>query len=142
VALWVLYPLEYKRLIAVVVHQDDDRCIGLPRPTRTEVSDVANAVVITLTQSSISSFIHEGKENPYAEPRYPFGRYCHRHWHCEAKAEAFADILKMGRTENQDAVPMTLGQEFGAYAVMIGSAMRSLRKAAADLRWCWAESRS
>jgi aspartate ammonia-lyase len=31
----------------------------------------------------------------------------------EAKAEAFADILKMGRTENQDAVPMTLGQEFG-----------------------------
>jgi aspartate ammonia-lyase len=39
----------------------------------------------------------------------------------------------MGRTENQDAVPMTLGQEFGAYAVMIGSAMRSLRQAAADL---------
>ena len=30
----------------------------------------------------------------------------------EAKAEEFADVLKMGRTENQDAVPMTLGQEF------------------------------
>jgi aspartate ammonia-lyase len=30
----------------------------------------------------------------------------------EAKAEAFSDVLKMGRTENQDAVPMTLGQEF------------------------------
>jgi aspartate ammonia-lyase len=28
----------------------------------------------------------------------------------------------MGRTENQDAVPMTLGQEFSTYAVMIESA--------------------
>jgi len=30
----------------------------------------------------------------------------------------------MGRTENQDAVPMTLGQEFSAYAVMIGDGIR------------------
>ncbi|HNX72078.1 aspartate ammonia-lyase, partial [Rivihabitans pingtungensis] len=36
------------------------------------------------------------------------------------RAEAFADVLKMGRTQLQDAVPMTLGQEFGAYAVMLG----------------------
>ena len=40
----------------------------------------------------------------------------------KAKAAEFAGVLKMGRTENQDAVPMTLGQEFGAYAVMIGDA--------------------
>ena len=38
----------------------------------------------------------------------------------EAKALEFADVLKMGRTQMQDAVPMTMGQEFGAYAVMIG----------------------
>jgi aspartate ammonia-lyase len=37
-----------------------------------------------------------------------------------AKAVEFAAIVKMGRTQLQDAVPMTLGQEFGAYAVMIG----------------------
>jgi aspartate ammonia-lyase len=37
-----------------------------------------------------------------------------------AKAEEFADILKIGRTQLQDAVPMTLGQEFSTYAVMIG----------------------
>jgi aspartate ammonia-lyase len=37
----------------------------------------------------------------------------------EAKADEFADVLKMGRTQLQDAVPMTLGQEFGAYAVML-----------------------
>jgi aspartate ammonia-lyase len=47
----------------------------------------------------------------------------------EAKAEEFADVLKMGRTENQDAVPMTLGQEFSAYAVMIDSAMAALQHA-------------
>jgi aspartate ammonia-lyase len=51
----------------------------------------------------------------------------------ETKAAEFADVLKMGRTENQDAVPMTLGQEFGAYAVMIGSAMRNLHHAVAEL---------
>jgi aspartate ammonia-lyase len=46
----------------------------------------------------------------------------------ESKAEEFADVLKMGRTENQDAVPMTLGQEFSAYAVMIESAAAALER--------------
>ncbi|MFE7355810.1 aspartate ammonia-lyase [Streptomyces sp. NPDC057543] len=36
-----------------------------------------------------------------------------------AKATEFADVLKMGRTQLQDAVPMTLGQEFAAFAVML-----------------------
>jgi len=35
------------------------------------------------------------------------------------KAVEFRDILKMGRTQLQDAVPMTLGQEFSTYAVML-----------------------
>ena len=35
------------------------------------------------------------------------------------KALEFRDVLKMGRTQLQDAVPMTLGQEFSTYAVMI-----------------------
>ena len=35
------------------------------------------------------------------------------------KAVEFRDVLKMGRTQLQDAVPMTLGQEFSAYAVML-----------------------
>jgi aspartate ammonia-lyase len=46
----------------------------------------------------------------------------------DAKAQEFADVLKMGRTENQDAVPMTLGQEFSAYAVMIGDGIRHLTR--------------
>jgi len=47
----------------------------------------------------------------------------------EDKEHEFADVLKMGRTQLQDAVPMTLGQEFGAYAVMIGEDMDRLREA-------------
>ncbi|MCG7205080.1 aspartate ammonia-lyase [Streptomyces arenae] len=35
------------------------------------------------------------------------------------KAAEFADVLKMGRTQLQDAVPMTLGQEFGAFAATL-----------------------
>ena len=34
----------------------------------------------------------------------------------QSKAEQFKDVLKMGRTQLQDAVPMTLGQEFRAFA--------------------------
>ncbi len=37
----------------------------------------------------------------------------------EEKAEAFADIVKAGRTHLMDAVPVTLGQEFGGYAAQI-----------------------
>jgi aspartate ammonia-lyase len=36
-----------------------------------------------------------------------------------AKSVEFVDVVKMGRTQLQDAVPMTLGQEFGTYAVMV-----------------------
>jgi aspartate ammonia-lyase len=48
----------------------------------------------------------------------------------EAKADEFKDVLKMGRTQLQDAVPMTLGQEFSTYAVMLGEDEDRLREAA------------
>jgi aspartate ammonia-lyase len=47
----------------------------------------------------------------------------------EAKAAAFADVLKVGRTQLQDAVPMTLGQEFSAFAVMLGEDEARLEEA-------------
>src|SRR4249919_4348273 len=37
----------------------------------------------------------------------------------EAKAEKFADVVKAGRTHLMDAVPVTLGQEFGGYAAQV-----------------------
>jgi aspartate ammonia-lyase len=51
-----------------------------------------------------------------------------------AKAAEFADVLKIGRTQLQDAVPMTLGQEFGTFAVMIGEDLGRLAEATALIR--------
>jgi len=45
-----------------------------------------------------------------------------------AKAEEFTSIIKMGRTQLQDAVPMTLGQEFAAFAVTTGEDIARLRE--------------
>src|SRR5699024_7458477 len=49
------------------------------------------------------------------------------------KGEEFADILKMGRTQLQDAVPMTLGQEFRAFASSLGEDLKHLRLIAPQL---------
>ena len=47
----------------------------------------------------------------------------------EKKAHEFKDVLKMGRTQLQDAVPMTLGQEFKTFAVMIGEDIQRVLEA-------------
>ncbi len=46
-----------------------------------------------------------------------------------AKGDAFLHTLKMGRTEMQDAVPMTVGQEFHAFAAVLEGNVRSLEEA-------------
>jgi len=51
-----------------------------------------------------------------------------------AKAAEFGDVLKVGRTQLQDAVPMTLGQEFSTYAVMLGEDEQRLAEAAHLIR--------
>ncbi|MEM0899615.1 MAG: class II fumarate hydratase, partial [Pseudomonadota bacterium] len=43
----------------------------------------------------------------------------HLHAALAAKAEEWADIVKIGRTHTQDATPLTLGQEFGGYAAQV-----------------------
>ncbi|SEC81618.1 aspartate ammonia-lyase [Rhodococcus koreensis] len=47
------------------------------------------------------------------------------------KAAEFVDVLKVGRTQLQDAVPMTLGQEFGTYALMLDEDAERLAESAA-----------
>ena len=44
-----------------------------------------------------------------------------------AKATAFADIVKVGRTHLQDATPLTLGQEFSGYTTQLARAMTGVR---------------
>jgi len=45
------------------------------------------------------------------------------------KGDAYLEIVKMGRTEMQDAVPMTVGQEFHAFAASLESEIQLLRDA-------------
>jgi len=51
----------------------------------------------------------------------------------EAKAREFADVIKLGRTHLQDAVPITLGQEFSGYAAQIAHGRQRLRASYAHL---------
>ena len=48
----------------------------------------------------------------------------------ETKAQDFKDVIKMGRTQLQDAVPMTLGQEFHAFSVLLKEEVHNLRRVA------------
>jgi fumarate hydratase, class II len=47
----------------------------------------------------------------------------------DAKAKAFADIVKIGRTHLQDAVPLTLGQEFSGYVAQLDADVERLEAA-------------
>jgi len=47
----------------------------------------------------------------------------------QAKAAAFADIIKIGRTHLQDATPLSFGQEFGGYAAQLGLAQAAIGQA-------------
>ena len=50
----------------------------------------------------------------------------------QAKSMEFQNVLKMGRTQLQEAVPMTMGQEFKAFADTIGQEVKSIRNMAAQ----------
>ena len=51
----------------------------------------------------------------------------HLHSALAAKSEAWADIVKIGRTHLQDATPLTLGQEFSGYATQLKYALERVR---------------
>ena len=52
----------------------------------------------------------------------------------QEKADAFAHVLKVGRTHLQDAVPMTLGQEFSGYAACLERGADDVEQAAEQLK--------
>jgi len=51
-----------------------------------------------------------------------------------AKAEAFAAIIKIGRTHLQDAVPLSLGQEFSGYEAQLDLALETIRASLPQVR--------
>ena len=56
------------------------------------------------------------------------------HTALEKKAEEFDGVIKMGRTQLQDAVPIRLGQEFKAYSVAVLRDIRRMDKAMDEMR--------
>ncbi|MCC7266824.1 MAG: class II fumarate hydratase [Caulobacteraceae bacterium] len=52
----------------------------------------------------------------------------HLHAALKVKTEAFAHIIKIGRTHTQDATPLTLGQEFGGYSHQTAMAVRRIKE--------------
>ena len=56
------------------------------------------------------------------------------HTALEKKAEEFDSVIKMGRTQLQDAVPIRLGQEFKAYSVAVLRDIRRMDKAMDEMR--------
>jgi len=59
----------------------------------------------------------------------------HLHDALKSKSEAWADIIKIGRTHLQDATPLTLGQEFSGYVAMIENGIARATDASARLRF-------
>jgi fumarate hydratase class II len=52
----------------------------------------------------------------------------HLHKALAAKRDAFAHIIKIGRTHTQDATPLTLGQEFSGYAMQVENGLKRVRE--------------
>jgi fumarate hydratase class II len=57
----------------------------------------------------------------------------HLHQALDAKAKAWAHIVKIGRTHTQDATPLTLGQEFSGYAAQVASGIKRIESTLPDL---------
>src|SRR5215217_246834 len=52
----------------------------------------------------------------------------HLHAALKAKSEAWAEIIKIGRTHTQDATPLTLGQEFGGYTQQVENGIKRIEQ--------------
>jgi fumarate hydratase class II len=89
---------------------------------------------VNLGQSSNDSFptaMHIATAELVAKRTLPALRGLHRA--LAAKAREFAKLVKIGRTHLQDATPLTLGDEFGAYARQVEQGIARIEKALEDI---------
>ena len=89
---------------------------------------------VNMSQSSNDSFptaMHIAASERITSDLLPALDVLHRA--LKAKEEAFASIIKIGRTHTQDATPLTLGQEFSGYAAQVASAAARIASAAREL---------
>src|ERR1700741_1654 len=89
---------------------------------------------VNMSQSSNDSFptaMHIAAADRIIADLIPALTELHRALH--EKQEAFAKIVKIGRTHTQDATPLTLGQEFSGYAAQVESGIARLHSAVREL---------
>jgi fumarate hydratase class II len=89
---------------------------------------------VNMSQSSNDGFptaMHIAAASEIQNELLPALRYLHRA--LADKSSAFAKIVKIGRTHLQDAVPLTLGQEFSGYAAQVETAIANISTAAKTL---------
>ncbi len=85
---------------------------------------------VNMSQSSNDTFptaMHIGVATTARDVLLPGLRQLHAG--LVAKATAFANIIKIGRTHTQDATPLTLGQEFGGYAYQVEQGIKRVEGA-------------
>src|SRR5258707_1672125 len=89
---------------------------------------------VNMSQSSNDAFptaMHIAAAMHIVADLIPALEELHRELH--KKEEAFAKIVKIGRTHTQDATPLTLGQEFSGYAAQVESGIARLHVAVKEL---------
>jgi fumarate hydratase, class II len=89
---------------------------------------------VNMSQSSNDSFptaMHIAAATRILADLIPALEELHRE--LRKKEEAFAKIVKIGRTHTQDATPLTLGQEFSGYAAQVESGIARLHVAVKEL---------
>jgi len=89
---------------------------------------------VNLSQSSNDTFpaaMHMAAALQVTQRLLPGVRKLHQS--LKAKSEAWADIIKIGRTHMQDATPLTLGQEFSGYVEMLRQDIERIDAALQDV---------
>lgn len=89
---------------------------------------------VNMSQSSNDTFptaMHIAGARQFVERLIPSIKRCRDA--IDAKAKTFADVVKIGRTHLQDAVPLTLGQEFSGYVAQLDACLLNLEQSLAGL---------
>jgi fumarate hydratase, class II len=114
-----------------VIANRANETLGAPLGTKTPVHPNDH---VNMSQSSNDSFptaIHIAATEDIVQRLVP--ALAHLHAALLKKSEDFASIVKIGRTHLQDAVPLTLGQEFSGYAAQVELAIARVSEAGRQL---------
>jgi fumarate hydratase class II len=114
-----------------VIANRANELLGQPRGSKSPVHPNDH---VNMSQSSNDSFptaMHIAAAQEISHRLIP--ALTHLQAALQQKTEAFAAIVKIGRTHTQDATPLTLGQEFSGYAAQVTSGIARVKTALAEL---------